>query len=194
MKILCLHGISKDAWNRYSDKGNWYYEVLVPGFKYNLSDLQSAIGIHQLRKLEAFTETRARYAALYNQLLANSPEFELAPDKADCRHAWHLYMLRLRLDKLDINRAEFISLLRERGVGTSVHFIPIPLHPFFAPHLQDGRNQTPAALALYPRLVSLPLFPAMSEEDVVYVAGAVKEIARETRKAKVFAVSGGQLK
>ncbi len=190
MKVLCLHGISKDAWNRYSDKGNWYYEVLAPGFKYNLSDLQSAIGIHQLRKLEAFTETRARYAGLYHRLLADVDEVELAPDKADCRHAWHLYMLRLHLEKLDINRAEFISLLRERGVGTSVHFIPIPLHPFFAPFLQDGQNHTPAALQLYPRLVSLPLFPAMTEEDVVYVADAVKEVIRETRKTKTFAISG----
>jgi dTDP-4-amino-4,6-dideoxygalactose transaminase len=100
-------------------------------------------------------------------------------------------MLRLRLDKLDINRAEFISLLRERGVGTSVHFIPIPLHPFFAPYLQNGQNQTPAALALYPRLVSLPLFPAMTEEDVIYVAEQVKSIARETRRTKSYAVSGG---
>jgi dTDP-4-amino-4,6-dideoxygalactose transaminase len=191
MKVLCLHGISKDAWNRYSDKGNWHYEVLEPGFKYNLSDLQSAIGIHQLRKLESFTATRTQYAALYNRLLADVPEVELAPDKADCRHAWHLYMLRLKLDRLDINRAEFISLLRERGVGTSVHFIPIPLHPFFAPYLQDGRNQTPAALDLYPRLVSLPLFPAMSEEDVIYVADAIKEIARQTSKSKSFAVAGG---
>ncbi|HME05716.1 MAG TPA: DegT/DnrJ/EryC1/StrS aminotransferase family protein [Bryobacteraceae bacterium] len=189
MKVLCLHGISKDAWNRYSDKGNWYYEVLAPGFKYNLSDLQSAIGIHQLRKLEAFTETRTRYAGLYNRLLADVDEVELAPDKPDCRHAWHLYMLRLHLEKLDINRAEFISLLRDRGVSTSVHFIPIPLHPFFAPFLQDGQNHTPAALQLYPRLVSLPLFPAMTEEDVVYVAEAVKDIIHETRKTKTFAIS-----
>jgi dTDP-4-amino-4,6-dideoxygalactose transaminase len=190
-KVLCLHGISKDAWNRYSDKGNWYYEVLEPGFKYNMSDIQSAIGIHQLRKLEAFTETRTRLAAFYNTLLGDVQEFELPATKADCRHAWHLYMLRLNLGKLEINRAEFMSLMRERGVGTSVHFIPIPLHPFFAPHLSEGRNDTPNALELYPRIVSLPLFPELTEEELCYIAECAKEIVRKTRKSKTFAVMVG---
>jgi dTDP-4-amino-4,6-dideoxygalactose transaminase len=191
MKTLCLHGMSKGAWNRYTDRGSWYYEVLEPGFKYNLSDLQSAIGIHQLRKLESFNAARTRYAALYNELFQDAEEFESAPDKSNCRHAWHLYMLRLRLEKLTITRAEFIGLLRERGISASVHFIPIPLHPFFAPYLQNGENQTPAAMALYPRLVSLPLFPAMSEDDVQYVAETVLSIAQENRKQKVFAAAGG---
>jgi len=192
-KVLCLHGISKDAWNRYTDRGNWYYEVLEPGFKYNMSDLQSAIGIHQLRKLERFTEIRTRRAALYNMLLGDVDEFELPATKADCRHAWHLYMLRLNLSKLEINRAEFMSLLRERGVGTSVHFIPIPLHPFFAPYMRDGLNQTPVALDLYPRIVSLPLFPGLTEEEVCYIAESAKEIVRKTRKSKAFAlVAGGK--
>jgi dTDP-4-amino-4,6-dideoxygalactose transaminase len=190
-KVLCLHGISKDAWNRYTDRGNWYYEVLEPGFKYNMSDLQSAIGIHQLRKLEAFTEIRTSYAALYHSLLGDVEEFELPPSKADCRHAWHLYMLRLNLDKLEINRAEFMTLLRERGVGSSVHFIPIPLHPFFAPYLRNGQNQTPVALELYPRIVSLPLFPGMTEEEIRFVADSAKEIVRKTRKNKPFAVVAG---
>jgi dTDP-4-amino-4,6-dideoxygalactose transaminase len=192
-KILCLHGISKDAWNRYTDRGNWYYEVLEPGFKYNMSDIQSAMGIHQLRKLERFTEIRTRLAALYNLLLSDVPEFELPATKADCRHAWHLYMLRLNLGKLEINRAEFMSMMRERGVGTSVHFIPIPLHPFFAPYLCGGQNHTPAALQLYPRIVSLPLFPGLTEEEVIYVADCAKEIVRKTRKARPFAlVVGGK--
>ena len=130
MKVLCLHGISKDAWKRYSDRGNWYYQVLVPGFKYNLTDIQSAIGLHQLRKLERFIEVRTRYALLYTQLLADVPEVEVPPDREDCRHAWHLYPLRLNIDKLTITRDEFITDMQARGIGTSVHFIPIPLHPF----------------------------------------------------------------
>ena len=139
LKILCLHGISKDAWNRYSDRGNWFYEVLEPGFKYNMSDIQSAIGIHQLKKLDSFIETRTRYAKLYNQLFADVAEVETPADKPHCRHAWHLYMLRLNLDKLTIDRAEFISRLRDKGIGTSVHFIPIPLHPFFYQHAGSRR-------------------------------------------------------
>jgi dTDP-4-amino-4,6-dideoxygalactose transaminase len=126
LKILCLHGISKNAWNRYSDRGNWYYEVTASGFKYNLSDIQSAIGIHQLKKLEHFIEVRSRYAALYNQILAGIEELELPPVPPHSRHAWHLYMLRLNLDRISIDRDEFINALRERGIGTSVHFIPIP--------------------------------------------------------------------
>jgi dTDP-4-amino-4,6-dideoxygalactose transaminase len=191
LKVLCLHGISKDAWNRYTDKGNWFYEVLEPGFKYNLSDIQSAIGIHQLRKLDGFIEQRRRYAQLYNELLGDVAEVETPPDRADCRHAWHLYTLRLNLDKLDINRDEFINALRDKGVGTSVHFIPIALHPYFSRFMADGANHCPRALELYPRLISLPLYPGMEEEQVVHTAQAVKELARTCRKSKSILVGTG---
>jgi dTDP-4-amino-4,6-dideoxygalactose transaminase len=187
LRILCLHGMSKNAWNRYADRGNWYYEVLKPGFKYNLSDIQSSIGIHQLRKLEGFIEVRVQLAQSYNRAFANIEELELPSDKADCRHAWHLYMLRLNLDKLEINRDEFIERLKNKGIGTSVHFIPVPLHPFFAAYAGLPQNQCPKALELYPRLISLPLYPGMTESQVQYVAESVVEIARQTRKAKATA-------
>ena len=159
MKILCLHGISKDAWNRYSSVGNWYYEVLEAGFKYNLNDILSAIGIHQLRKIESFTSSRAELARLYNKLLENVEECETPRDRANSRHAWHLYPLRLNLKKLSIHRGEFIELLRERGVGTSVHFIPIPLHPFFSMAAQLPQNSCPTALDLYPDSYLYPYIP-----------------------------------
>lgn len=184
LRVLCLHGISKNAWNRYSDRGNWYYEVLRAGFKFNLSDLQSSIGIHQLRKLHSFIETRTRYAQAYSEAFADVEEFEVPPDKDDCRHAWHLYTLRLNLDKLEINRDQFIIELKNRGIGTSVHFIPIPLHPFFAPLVDRPHNQCPRALALYPRLVSLPLYPSMTESQLEYVVKSAKEVARLARKSK----------
>ncbi len=192
MKVLCLHGISKDAWNRYTDRGKWFYEVLVAGFKYNLTDIQSAIGIHQLRKLEEFTRIRERYAELYRQLLGDSEEFELPRGRADSRHAWHLYGLRLNLDKLECSRDEFIAELHERGVGTSVHFIPVPLHPFFAPYADRPQNFCPRALALYPRMVSLPLYPAMAEAEVEYTAESAKDVAMKFRKRKtVYFAAGG---
>jgi dTDP-4-amino-4,6-dideoxygalactose transaminase len=192
MKILSLHGISKNAWNRYSDRGHWGYEVLESGYKYNMSDIQASIGIHQLRKLEGFIETRTRFAELYNSLLADVDEVELPVGKADCRHAWHLYTLRLNLERLTIGRDEFIEQLKARGVGTSVHFIPIPLHPFFASRANLPQNRCPNALELYPRLISLPLFPAMTEAQVEYVTGAILEIARKSRKKNwaVMAVAG----
>jgi dTDP-4-amino-4,6-dideoxygalactose transaminase len=191
IKVLCLHGISQDAWNRYADRGHWYYQVLASGFKYNLSDIQSAIGIHQLRKLEHFITTRERYARVYNELLVDVEELELPPDKSDCRHSWHLYTLRLNLDKLEVDRDEFIALLRREGVSTSVHFIPIPLHPFFAEFACRPENQCPEAMALYPRLVSLPLYPAMTIEELEYVASSVKKVLREVRRCKPICIRAG---
>jgi dTDP-4-amino-4,6-dideoxygalactose transaminase len=190
MRMLCLHGINRDAWNRYTDRGNWFYEVLAEGFKYNLSDVQSAIGVQQLRKLEEFTAVRKRYADLYNELLGGCDLFELPTDRRESRHAWHLYMLRLNLGQLTIGRDEFIMALRERGIGTAVHFIPIPLHPFFAKFAERPENHCPRALALYPRLISLPLYPAMTEQQVHYVAEAVLEVAQEARKRPAVMVAG----
>jgi len=182
MKVLCLHGISKDAWDRYSERGNWYYEVMACGFKYNLSDIQSAIGIHQLRKQEEFVKVRERQARQYNEAFAKFPEVEVPPDNSDSRHCWHLYCLRLNLETLDIDRAQFIRELHQREIGSSVHFIPIPLHPYYSNFLGFKSSHYPKAMQLYPRLVSLPLYPAMTETQVAYVINAVKEIVAASRK------------
>jgi dTDP-4-amino-4,6-dideoxygalactose transaminase len=189
LRILCLHGISKNAWNRYSDRGSWYYEVLKPGFKYNLTDIQSSLGIHQLRKLESFLKVRTEYARAYNQAFASVDELEIPPDKDYCRHSWHLYTLRLNLDKLQIDREQFIVELKHRGIGTSVHFIPIPLHPFFASFAQRAENQCPRALSFYPRMLSLPLYPAMTDSQVNYVIESVKDIVRRNRRVRTISVA-----
>ncbi len=191
MRRLCLHGISNDAWERYSERGSWYYEVSDCGFKYSMSDIQAAMGIVQLRKLESFIETRRHYADLYNAALSDVDELELPPNSDACRHGWHLYAIRLRLDKLNIDRAEFIRHLRKKGIGTSVHFIPIPLHPFFRSFAQLPQNQCPRALELYPRLISLPFYPAMTGEQVCYVGDAVKEVARANRRTRIMAARAG---
>jgi dTDP-4-amino-4,6-dideoxygalactose transaminase len=187
MKMLCLHGISKDAWNRYAEKGNWYYEVQACGFKYNLPDILSAIGIHQLRKQEHFIEQRARIARRYNELFADLPELELPPDRVGHRHAWHLYSLRLNLAMLDISRDEFMRQLHARQIGASVHFIPIPLHPAYADLAESPRNSCPRALRIYPRLVSLPLYPTMTDAQVDYVGRVVRDIIATNRKPLVGA-------
>jgi dTDP-4-amino-4,6-dideoxygalactose transaminase len=188
MRILSLHGMSRDAWDRYSERGNWYYEVAEPGFKYNLTDLQSALGIHQLRKLESFIDTRTRFAEIYNRELGDLAELELPPDRTGTRHAWHLYILRLNLDLLDIDRKKFITELADRGVGTSVHFIPIPLHPHFASIDMDRRGSR-RALELYPRILSLPLYPAMTEEQVYYVAQCVRAVVAAHRVSRQVCLS-----
>jgi len=180
--------MSRDAWNRYAERGSWYYEVVECGFKYNLSDIQAAIGLVQLRKLDRMNARRAEIAARYNEAFAELDEVELPPDRADSRHAWHLYALRLRLETLEIGRAEFIERMRDRGIGCSVHFIPVPLHPYYQRTL-ELRDPCERALAEYPRLVSLPLHSRLSDEEVERVIAAVREIIAAHRKARPVAVN-----
>jgi dTDP-4-amino-4,6-dideoxygalactose transaminase len=188
MRMLALHGVSHEAWDRYSERGTWQYDVLAHGFKYNLSDIQAALGIHQLRRLDEFIEQRTRYARIYDAAFAGMEEVETPPDNPQCRHAWHLYIPRLNLRRLKLNRARFIRELQQRGIGTSVHFIPIPLLRYFA-RLPLAQYACPNALDLYPRIVSLPLYPAMTEEQVHYVARNVRELLESSRRVRL--VSAG---
>jgi len=187
IRMLSLHGMSRDAWDRYSEQGSWYYEVVDGGFKYNLSDIQAALGIHQLRKLDGFVEKRTHYAAIYNQAFSALEEVEIPPVAENVRHAWHLYVLRLNLDLLRVDRREFIQELRRKGVGASVHFIPIPLHPYFA-KMPLAQGNCAQALSLYPRIVSLPLYPALTEEQVHHVANCVKDALVSNRKLRQVAM------
>jgi dTDP-4-amino-4,6-dideoxygalactose transaminase len=199
IRRLTLHGISKDAYNRYSENGSWYYEVVEPGFKYNLSDLQSAIGVEQLKKIEVMTARRAHLAGLYNSLLGGRDELRLPPENEVSRHCWHLYVLRIDPEALSITRDEFIQELRTRGIGTSVHFIPVPMHPFFAPWADRAENRCPRAMNTYKQIISLPLYPGMTEDQVRRVAASVIEIADRSRKRELVAVTpvswseGGQI-
>jgi dTDP-4-amino-4,6-dideoxygalactose transaminase len=174
MRVLSLHGLSRDAWRRYSREGNWYYEVCESGFKYNMSDLLSSIGIHQLRKLERMTARRTQIAHAYNRAFTAMPELEIPPDREDSRHSWHLYVLRLRLERLSIDRAQFFAQMGNRGIGCSVHFIPIPVHPYYRSVL--GPSSCPETLSTYPRLLSLPLYSSMTDDDVDRVIRAVQDI------------------
>ena len=184
MRMLALHGVSHEAWDRYTDKGDWHYDVLAHGFKYNLSDIQAALGIHQLRKLDQFIERRARFAKMYHDAFSDLEEVEIPPDNPQCRHAWHLYILRLNLRRLKIDRGKIIRELQGKGIGTSVHFIPIPLLRYFS-KLPLAQYACPRALELYPRIVSLPLYPGMTEDQVQYVARGVREVVESSRRARL---------
>jgi dTDP-4-amino-4,6-dideoxygalactose transaminase len=188
MRTLALHGISRDAWNRYGAHGDWRYDVTVPGFKYNLSDIQAAIGVHQLRKLDSFIQCRARQAEIYRRELADMDAVEVPCERAGRRHAWHLFAIRLRLDRAAISRADFIRELGRRNIGTSVHFIPIPLLSFFAPWQGRPENQCPRALAHYERLVSLPLYPGLTDEQIGYIVCSVKDVMAKARQSSMVAV------
>ena len=182
-RILALHGISRDAWKRYTAAGHWRYEILANGYKYNLADLAASLGLAQLRKLPGFHARRRRLAARYDRGLAHLEAVERPPHAPrDGTHAWHLYMIRLRTDALRIDRDGFIDALRACNVGTSVHFIPLHLHPYYQQAWGYRPGQFPGAEAAWSRAVSLPLYPAMSDGDVDDVLTAVADVVRRHRR------------
>jgi UDP-4-amino-4,6-dideoxy-N-acetyl-beta-L-altrosamine transaminase len=182
IRIMSLHGISKDAWKRYSSEGSWYYEILYPGYKYNMTDIQAAIGIHQLKKLEQMQKRRGEIAKKYNEAFTDIPEIINPTVKRHVRHAWHLYPIQVNTDLLRIDRAKFIDALKAENIGTSVHFIPIHLHPYYHDRYGFKRGDFPNAESVYERECSLPIYPKMTDKDVEDVIVAVKKIVRYYRK------------
>jgi dTDP-4-amino-4,6-dideoxygalactose transaminase len=182
MGLLSLHGMSRDAWMRYGDKGSWYYEVTAPGYKYNLSDVLAAIGIGQLERFDEFQKIRRDRVMRYHARLSQIPEIGLPTVRPGLTHAWHLYTIALDLDRLTIDRAKFIQELRAENIGTSVHFIPIHLHPHFASSFGLREGMFPVTENAYRRAISLPLFPRMSEQDVDDVCAAVAKIVAHYRR------------
>lgn len=182
MRILRLHGISRDAWKRYSEQGSWYYEVILPGYKYNMTDIQASLGIHQLAKQEGFLEIRQRYADMYTQAFQDLPEIITPVVKGHVRHAWHLYIIRLDLERLALNRGQFIEAMRKENIGTSVHFIPLHLHPYYQHRYGFNKGDFPVTESVYEAIVSLPLYPRMSVQDVQDVIRAVGKVVLEGRR------------
>ena len=176
-RLNSLHGMSKDAWRRYTSTGSWYYEVVAAGFKYNMTDLEAAIGLHQLQRLPGFNERRRELAHLYNEAFSAHPALELPVERGHVYHVYHLYPIRLRLERLACDRARFIEELRAEGIGTTVNFIPIHYHPYYRERLGLAPGALPVAEAAYERLVSLPLYPRMSDEDAADVIHAVRKVA-----------------
>jgi len=182
MRVLLLHGMSKDAWKRYTNSGSWFYEVVSAGYKNNMTDIAAALGIHQLQRLDGFIELRQRYARMYDEAFAGLDVLEIPIKHSDRNHVYHLYAVRLNLDRLTIDRSEFIEELKELKIGTSVHFIPVHLHPFYRERFGYQRGDLPQAEAIYDSVLSLPLYPNMSEQDVRDVIEAVYHIAETHRR------------
>lgn len=181
-RIMRLHGIAGDAWKRYSKAGSWYYEVVAPGYKANMTDIQAALGIVQLEKCDDLWRRRMHIAQRYMEGFSNLEELEMPPLAADSVESWHLFILRLRPEHLDIGRNEFIEELKKRGIGTSVHFIPLHLHPFYALRYGYRRGDFPNAEDAYSRCLSLPIFPGMTEDEIDRVIEAVcSTVAQHTR-------------
>jgi dTDP-4-amino-4,6-dideoxygalactose transaminase len=174
-KIMRLHGISRDAFDRFTSKTpNWYYEIVAPGFKYNMTDVAAAMGIHQLKKVEMFQQKRAAIAAIYDDAFSSLPII-LPPRAADGdTHSWHLYVIRLD-DVAKIDRNSLIESLFSRGIGCSVHYIPLHLHPYWRDTYHLKPEMFPVSQHIYERTLSLPLYSRMSESDANRVVDAVRE-------------------
>ncbi len=175
-RVMRLHGISRDAFDRYtSNKPSWHYEVVAPGCKYNMTDVAASLGIHQLKKAWAFQERRAAMAARYDAAFAGLPLILPPHAPAGDIHAWHLYVVRLS-DDSPVTRERFIEQMAEKGIGCSVHFIPLHLHPYWRDRYSLSPEEFPAAQKSYERAVSLPLFTRMRDEDLDRVIAAVRQI------------------
>jgi dTDP-4-amino-4,6-dideoxygalactose transaminase len=176
MRLMTLHGLSRDAWGRYSGGGSWDYRIVAPGFKYNITDIAAAIGVGQLTRAEEMRRQREQIAKQYLAALAGVEELSLPPEDVNRVHSWHLFPVRLNLRRLKIDRNTFIEELKARGVGCSVHWRPLHLHPYYEETFGWRAEHLPVASRLWLRLISLPIFSAMREEELEYVTASVKDI------------------
>ena len=184
-RIWALHGLSRDAWKRYGSQGSWYYEVVRPGFKYNMTDIQASIGLHQLRRLPQFHARRCEIAGQYNRAFSQFEELQIPTVRPEVEHAWHLYVLRLNLERLSLSRNAFIDELHSRNIGSSVHFIPLHLQPYYREKYGFNPEDFPVAYRESQRIVSLPVYPRMTDQDVRDVINAVAAII-EVYRSRTF--------
>ena len=182
VRRLSLHGLSRDAWKRYSRSGSWRYDVVEMGYKYNMTDVAAGVGLAQLRKFGSIQQRRSRLALRYTRLLQGHEAFDLPVQGGDSGHAWHLYIVRLRPRYLKISRDRMIELLRERGIGTSVHFQPLHLHSLYRKTFGYRRGDYPRTEGESARAISLPLYPGLSCQAQDRVIGEILELARRFRR------------
>lgn len=183
ISLLKFHGMSREAWKRFSATGTPNYDIILPGFKYNMMDIQAAIGIHQLPKLDGFIDKRRDIAEFYNQEFADVPELALpqyAPYQQ--RHAWHLYTPLVRIEKLAIDRDRFMVELKKHNIGTGLHYKAIHHHAWYKEHFPVADELLPNASYASERILSLPLFPKMTMDDARYVVQAVRNVIAEQRR------------
>jgi dTDP-4-amino-4,6-dideoxygalactose transaminase len=192
MRLMSLHGISRDAWKRFSVQGSWAYEIVAPGFKYNMTDVAAAMGLQQLRKADRLHIKRTLIAERYTELLSEVAELILPVVQPDRIHSWHLYVIRLKLDRLAVGRATIIEALREVGIVTSVHWMPLHLHPYYRQTFGYLAEDLPQASGLYQEIISLPIFPDMTEDETEYVAGQLKRVLAANLKNRSWMAGPGE--
>lgn len=181
MRLMSLHGLSRKAWNRYAEEGNWSYEISAAGFKYNMSDISAALGLAQLRRTAEMHARRLEIARRYREAFDNHPALELLECSDERGHAWHLFVIRLRHGALTIDRDRFLTELKARGIGTSVHFVPLHLHPLYREKYGYRPSDLPVATDAAQRCLSLPIYSRMTDADTTRVIDAVERVSREFR-------------
>jgi len=183
LRLLRFHGVNRDAWSRYAKMETVRDEVMIPGLKYNLTDLQAALGIHQLARLDGFIERRAQLAALYLEGLADVDAVSVRSfAEGTSRHAWHLFVITLELERLRCDRDRFVEILGERGIGTGIHFTAVHLHRYYRERYAHHPGDLPETEWASERVISLPLYPDMSEADVARVCEVIRDVAQEVRR------------
>jgi dTDP-4-amino-4,6-dideoxygalactose transaminase len=175
-RILGHHGMDRDAWKRFDKSGSTFYEVVLPGFKYNMTDINASLGLAQLKRVNGFQRRRREIVAAYREALAPLPEIELPVERSDVESSWHLYVIRLRLERLNIDRDEFAARMKAQNIGTSVHYVPVHMHPFYRNKYGLKPQDCPVALDAFQRMISLPLHPNLSDEDVADVTQVVRRL------------------
>lgn len=181
-RVMRLHGISKDAWKRYTREGSWYYEIVAPGFKYNMTDVAAAMGLIQLETLHDRLERRLEIAQRYTAALQDHEAFEVPLTMDYSTHPYHLYILRLNLDALTIDRRQFIAEMQAANIGLSVHWIPLHMHPYYRETYGYEEDAFPVAAREYYRAMSIPIYSRMTDEDVEDVIAALQDIAQTHRR------------
>lgn len=176
IRIMSLHGISKDAWKRFTSEGSWYYEIIAPGFKYNLTDIASSIGLHQLRKADQLRKTREQAVLHYRRRLGGHPGVVLHPDDPNRIHSHHLFVVRLRVEQYKVDHGPVIAELKQAGIGASVHWMPLHMHPYYRDTYNYKPADLPCAAQMFPGLVSLPLFPGITMKEIDYVCSTLAAI------------------
>ena len=187
MRLMRLHGVERNTWERYRGDCSWFYEVVEVGFKYNLTDVQSAIGLVQLAKCDAMRQARGKIAQRYSDAFSSCEELVIPTVRSDRSTSWHLYILRLCLDRLNNDRNDFIEALRRRGVACGVHFIPLHLQPCYRRAYGYQPGDFPHAEREYHSCLSLPIYPNMTEMEINHVINAVLNTAAESRVVHVVA-------
>lgn len=182
MKLMSLHGLSHDAWGRYTGGGSWDYRIIAPGFKYNLTDIAAALGLRQLDRAEEMRQERERIASFFLETLAPVEQIELPPTDENRIHSWHLFPIKLHFDKLGLNRDEFIAELKEANIGYTVHWRPLHLHPYYKETFGWRAEDCPNASNVWEHLISLPIYSGMTEEQIEYVVSTVTRICQQHAK------------